>query len=285
MRIISIGEILWDVYGDKEFVGGAPFNFCINLSKLRQNFLFISAIGNDERGKKILDLMLRNGLSTQFINTLNKYPTGYVNINRNSKVEPTFNIVKSVAYNYLYLTKSQLDKISLYNANWIYVGTLCQMSLEAKKLTFSILKLFPKAKCFYDLNLREGHYSNFIIEKLLNASAIVKMNLDEYKISNKIFYKKKIGLKEFCKKITKDFLLDGICITMGERGSAVYYKDEYILTPAKKVNVIDTIGAGDAFAAGFIYGINNNLGLFETCKFANQFASKTLTFKGSTNLN
>jgi len=285
LRVISIGEILWDVYSEKEFIGGAPFNFCFNLSRLNQNFLFISAVGDDQRGKNVLDLMLRNGLSTKFINTVNKYPTGYVKINQNYKSESTYNIAKPVAYNYLYLSKSQLDKIILFNADWIYFGTLCQMSGVAKKLTLSILKLLPKAKCFYDLNLREGHYSKSIINKLLKSCSIVKMNFDEYKIFNQIFYKKNIGLKEFCKIITKDFSLDGICITMGNRGSAVYYKGEYILSPAKKINAIDTLGAGDAFAAGFIYGINNNLSLSETCKFANQFASKSLTFKGALNLN
>lgn len=285
MRIISIGEILWDIYNNNEFIGGAPFNFSINFSRFDQNIFFISSVGIDPRGDKALSLIEKNGLSTKFINKIKDFQTGYVKVTECKNKSYNYKIIKPVAYNFPFLTDKQIQDIILFDAEWIYIGTLFQMSEPAHSLTLKILESLPKVKCFYDLNLRKSFYSNSIIKKLLNLSTVVKMNFKEAKICNKILYNNKIKLREFCCKITSDFSLDGVCITMDSKGCVAYFNGEYIVSPSFKTQVISSLGAGDAFAASFIYGINKNSNLFETCKSSNEFASKTLLHHGALSIN
>ena len=80
MRIVSIGEVLWDVIGNREYLGGAPFNFAAHASRLGHTVFFVSAVGRDERGGRVLARMSEMGLSTRYVRALKTYPTGVVTV-------------------------------------------------------------------------------------------------------------------------------------------------------------------------------------------------------------
>ena len=90
MRIISIGEILWDVYEDEEHIGGAPFNFSVYVNSLGHEVYFISAVGDDGKGRQLLKQITNYGLTTKFINKIPDYPTGYVNIKNDKKKNTSY---------------------------------------------------------------------------------------------------------------------------------------------------------------------------------------------------
>lgn len=272
MRIISIGEILWDVHDKQEFIGGAPFNFSVNLRRLGHNVNFISAVGKDERGNRALLKISYYNLSTKFISRVD-CATGYVSISKNKDQQPNYVIHNPAAYHYPSLTAKQVNDLIAFQPQWLYFGTLNHMSIKVRKLTYELIRSLPKIRCFYDINLRNRHYSLKVIKELLSLSSILKLNSQEIKICSEIFDKKSLKLEDFCKWIVDKFKLDAICITMGSEGCSAFLGGRLLKFPGYKVNEVDPVGAGDAFAAGFLHGVYNNWSLNKTCGFANRLGA------------
>ena len=159
MRIVSVGEILWDVIGENEYLGGAPLNFAAHSQKLGHEVFPLSGVGDDARGHKALDLLKARGMSTEFIQVLPDKPTGTAEVELDMQGKPTFRIVRPVAYDCVDLTDEELKRIAELKPDWIYLGTLYHTSPQALASTKKLLKAVPKARRFYDVNLREGHWN------------------------------------------------------------------------------------------------------------------------------
>ena len=173
MKIISLGEVLWDVYDDNSYLGGAPLNFSVNAFRLGHDVNLISAVGKDILGENALDRISELGLNNRFINKIDNIPTGEVKIKIDNHGQPVYNIVTPAAYNYPFLRPIQLKEIITFKPSWLYLGTLQQTNLNARKLTDLIIGALPKIKIFYDLNFRKGFYNLQTIERLLKISSIV----------------------------------------------------------------------------------------------------------------
>ena len=131
------------------------------------------------------------------------------------------------------------------------------------------------------MNLRSGHYTKDLVKELLMSSSILKLNDGEVRNCCELFKKKPMELKDFCRWSVNAFELEGVCITMGPDGCVVYLDGEYIESSGYKVKVVDPVGAGDAFAAGFLHGLSKNLKLNKTCDFANRLGASTIKNKGA----
>ena len=281
MRIISIGEILWDVYEDEEHIGGAPFNFSVHVNSLGHEVYFISAVGVDSRGGLGLLSISNYDLSTKYISSVKNYPTGYVDVTIGMDGLPSYDIRRPAAYDFPSLTSTQINDIISLKPDWIYFGTVQQMSVVARELTCNLVELLPKTRRFYDMNLRSGHYTKDLVKELLMSSSILKLNDGEVRICCELFGKKPMELKDFCRWSVNAFELEGVCITKGPDGCVVYLDGEYIESSGYKVKVVDPVGAGDAFAAGFLHGLSKNLKLNKTCDFANRLGAFTIKNKGA----
>jgi fructokinase len=114
-------------------------------------------------------------------------------------------------------------------------------------LTTDALKVF-------DVNLRAPHYDADKVKELGSRSNIIKMNEEEMDLLagselSHLSQKEKISF-------ISDFLgCDTICITRGDSGAIALLAGEYYEHPGFSVNVVDTVGAGDAFLATFIRGV------------------------------
>lgn len=281
MRIISIGEILWDVYENEEYIGGAPFNFSVHANRLGHEVYFISAVGEDKRGEKALQYIHDYDLPTKFVKKVKGHPTGYVDVTIGIDSYPSYNIHRPVAYDFPSLTSKQINDIISFQPDWLYFGTLQQMSNVAVHLTRKLIESLPKTRRFYDMNLRNGHYTPELIRELLKVSSIFKLNKDEVRASCEIFNKKPTDLRNFCKWVVNEFDLEGVCVTMGSEGCTTYFDGEYLETPGRSVEVVDPVGAGDAFAAGFLHGLSNNWELDIICEFANRLGAIVIKRKGA----
>lgn len=136
------------------------------------------------------------------------------------------------------------------------------MSDCARELTLELVKLLPKTKRFYDLNLRKCNYTKDLVKRLLMSSTLIKLNNEEVRICHELFKKKPMELRDFCKWSVNEFELEGLlCITMGADGCIVFLDGEYIESPGYKLRIVNTVGAGDAFAAGFLHSLSKNLNL------------------------
>ena len=259
MRIVSVGEILWDVIGKNEYLGGAPLNFAAHSQKLGHEVFPLSAVGDDPRGRKALDLLKARGMSTEFVQLLPDKPTGTAEVELDMEGKPTFRIVRPVAYDFVDLTERELKRIADIQPDWIYFGTLFHMSAQAMASTKKLLKAVPKAKRFYDVNLREGHWSLATIEQLSALATVTKLSDSEAEsLDASVDASEGPGhsIETFCRRWSDRFDCETMCVTFGERGCAILKDDKYSQAPGYHVTVADTVGAGDAFSAAFVHGLS-----------------------------
>src|SRR5690349_11106200 len=249
MRIISLGEVLWDVIEGTEHLGGAPFNFAAHASKLGHDVLFISAVGADARGDRILQRMETMDLSTRYVARLTDHTTGYVTVNVDSAGQPSFVIHRPAAYDFPCVTASEFKSLSSPSPDLIYFGTLQQMSAQAKELTVRVLQANRQTRSFFDVNLREGCYNSQLIRELLAHTTILKLNDHEVNEISSLFGERFTSIEQFCRAYSQQFGLEAVCVTRGANGCSLLLRGEYVESPGYAVTAVDTVGSGDAFAA------------------------------------
>lgn len=277
MKIISIGEILWDVFenlgdesGSTEHLGGAPFNFAANAARLGHDVIFLSAVGDDDRGWRALREAARLGVSVEYIQTVKNLPTGIVSVNVGERENPRFHIHRPAAYDALSLDDEAISALAEKKPDWIYFGTLYQAQPGPRRQTERILAATPGARRFYDINLRPESYTPALVEDLMQQPDMVKLNEDETQVVDRIFECGHATLEEFCRDWAARCGWETVCVTRGPRGCAIYVKGSYVEAPGYDVEVKDVVGAGDAFAAAFLHGLSLGWPLERVGDFANR---------------
>lgn len=268
-RVTAIGEILWDVYPEKKRLGGAPFNFIYHVWKLTGSAEFISNVGNDEYGKEILDFLKRKNFPTKYITIDNLHPTGNVKVKLNEDRTPRFEISKECCYDYLTINEDA-QKLIEEETELIYFGTLSQRSETSRN---SIQSLFNKNKKYFcDLNLRHDFFSKEMIEKALVTSNVIKINHDELNKLIALFNLSASTLKAI-EQLTVNYNIDLVCVTLGEDGAILYNGKNFDKQKSEPKEIIDTVGAGDAFASLLCVGYLKKMDIKKINKLANEFAA------------
>lgn len=273
MNVISIGEVLWDVMGPREHLGGAPFNFAAHLSKLGHAVSFVSAVGRDERGRRIFDSLSALGLSTRYLGQAEDYPTGVVTVAFDAAGQPHYVIHRPAAYDFPELSAAQLQELVSRPIDWIYFGTLQQSSPAAKRLTRRLLDSAPGARRFYDVNLRIDGYDRALVRELMSLATVIKLNDEEVLEVSRMFGQGATSLEQFCRSYSETFGWEGACITRGAKGCVLLIRGEYVEAKGYPVEVADPVGAGDAFAAAFLHGLGRGWPAPEIADFANRVAA------------
>ena len=281
MRILSIGEVVWDVFEDSTRLGGAPLNFAVDVSRFGHDVVFVSGVGKDQRGDEALKCIRNAGLSTAYVQQLKEYPTGYVQVSTSRDGDHSYGIHRPAAYDFPALTPAQLEAVASFKPDWLYFGTLQQTSCTARELVKTLSHWLPETRRFYDMNLREGHYTTELLRNLLEETTLLKLNENEARTCAGIFENAPSAADEFCDWMVGQFGLEGVCITRGAEGCAVHCDGEYVESPGYQVDVEDPVGAGDAFAAGFLHGRNEGWTLKKTCAFANQLGALVASKPGA----
>lgn len=270
MDFISFGEILFDVFPDKATLGGAPLNVAGHLTKLGLNGAILSAVGNDELGKRALNEIEALGLSTDMIATLD-YETGKAIITLNGKnAEYEFN------------DPCAWDNIPLQalpeNVTLIYYGTLAQRG-NSKNTLKELLNSVQSQHRFFDVNIRKHFYSDEIIKEGVENATILKLNDEEVDIvldALKIEMRGYRGLEE----LFKEYNLDLILLTKGKEGT-MCYKNKWYRVPCAPVDVVDTVGAGDSLSAGFLASYIKTGDLEKSLLFGSHIADYVVTKRGA----
>lgn len=270
MRLASLGEILWDLIGDKELLGGATFNFSVQLARLGHDVAFVSAVGTDERGRRALEAAARLGLSTRFIRTVTDAPTGAVSVTVDAEGQPSYVLHRPAAYDFVTLDEADLDALS---PSWIYHGTLQLIEPRMRDLLRTITARYPFARRFYDINLRRDSYNAPLLLDLLRGAHVVKLNDDEVVHLQKMAGTCHEPLEEFCRAYASRHGWEAVCVTRGERGCAILRGAEYVEIPGVAVRIADTVGAGDAFAAAFLHGLDAGWPAAKIGAFANRLGA------------
>lgn len=250
LHIASYGEVLWDIFPDKKRLGGAPLNVALRLHSFGAKTTMISAIGNDALGAETLEELKATGLDISHIQK-NKYPTGQVAVSLNSQGSATYDIKEDAAWDHIEATPEAIEEIK--KADAFVFGSLA-LREDYNQEQFEALVSEAKYTVF-DLNLRHPHYDIDIVGSLMEIADCIKLNDEELELIVILLGIEGDSLEEELKAIAKATETDTICVTLGSDGAMLFHKGNIYTQVGFPTKVVDTVGAGDSFLAGLIFGL------------------------------
>lgn len=276
-NIIGLGEVLWDLLPTGKQLGGAPANFAYVAKQLGNNGIICSRIGNDKLGAEILEQLEAKNLSTDYIQIDAENQTGIVNVTLENG-QPSYEIVENVAWDNLELTENWREIASTSDA--VCFGSLAQRNEISRKTIREFVGL-TKGLRIFDVNLRQSYYSKEILETSLNLANVAKMNHDELPIVAELIEIKGDNIIETAQNVRQKFNLKLLCVTRGSNGSLLITQNNLSEFSGLKIEVADTIGAGDAFTAGMTHGLLRGWELDKINEFANKVGAFVASNKGA----
>lgn len=267
---MGIGEILWDVFPTGKALGGAPANFAYHATRLGAEGWAISAIGSDELGDEILDVVKQKNLKN--IIAVTDKPTGTVQVTLDENGVPSYDITKDVAWDNIPFTEEM--KALAARTTAVCFGSLMQRNHVSRATAMEFIKAMPEnALKVFDINLRQDYYSKELISASLEIADILKINDEEIRTVASLYDIPGTD-EDVCRKLIDDYSLRLVILTKGADGSEVVTPDEVIEQKVGKVDVVDTVGAGDSFTAAFIVSYLNG----ESYQTAQKNASDTAAY-------
>ena len=279
-KVVGLGEILWDMLPDGKQLGGAPANFAFHAQSLGAESFVVSSVGNDALGTELLDLLSELNLYKDYIAIDSTHPTGTVSVKLDEHGTPDFAIHEEVAWDYISLTP-ELERF-VQKVDAVCFGSLAQRYQRSRSTIDSLLHMAnPDCIKVFDVNLRQHFYKKDVIVKLLNHSNILKLNDDELPIVAHIC---SVDGDEntILKKLFYKFDLNLIALTKGGNGSRLFSQDYDAELPVERIEIADTVGAGDAFTAALIMGLLHGLPTPIVHRNAVELASYVCTQNGAT---
>ena len=252
-NIVCFGEVLWDIFPNYKKIGGAPLNVSVRFKAYNNNVSLISAIGNDELGSEILNYLNTNNINTDYIQVLDDYNTGEVQVALNEKGSASYIIAYPSAWDNIKLTESSILEVK--KSDVFLFGSLVTRNETSQK---TLYKLIEHAKYrVFDLNLRPPHFTKDIVLYLMNEANFIKMNDEElYEVSG-LLGSKFNSLEQNLRFVSKKTNTNHICVTKGAFGAVLLYNDKLYYNSGYKIKVADTVGAGDSFLGTLISQLQN----------------------------
>ena len=250
MKVLSFGEIIWDVYPDEKHLGGAPLNFAAHFAKQGGEAYVLSALGDDELGNEALNKLSLWKVNAEYVSVLSGKDTGKCLVTLDKQGVPTYNIVRDSAYDYINCS-SVSDEFDA-----LYFGTLALRNEYNRREISELIKSHSFKEIFVDVNLREPFISRESLMLCMENATVLKISDEELSAVSKILYNTEYDYKNIVTKISKTFQnIKFIIITLGEKGSYAYdvHNKTSFSCAAERVKVASTVGAGDSFSAVFLY--------------------------------
>ncbi len=282
MNIISVGDILWDVIGGSEFLGGAPFNLCAHLARLGHHASFVSAVGCDERGDRVFPQAASLGVDTRYLKRTDRAPTGISEVTLDAQGKAVHRLPRPAAYDFVWLTPEERTAIQQNGPQWISFCTLAQVEPDPRRVIHQLIADNAEANCFYDINLRPPFYTPELVREMLEAADAVKLNDEEAVVLAGLFSSPYFSFEQLCRALADRFALKLVCVTRGAEGCALWRQGEYVEQPGYKITVADTVGAGDAFSAALLHGLDQGWTLEAIAQFANRVGALVASRAGAT---
>jgi fructokinase len=278
--IIGIGEILWDIYENEKYLGGAPANFAYHCKQLGDRGIIVSRVGDDDLGRSVIDSLRHRGLETRYIQRDSSRKTGTVHVTIDEKGKPQFQCSTDVAFDYLEFD-DRLCSLA-QEADAILFGTLAQRNSVSRESIHRFLSSASHAFKIYDINLRGWDNSiEQIVEKSLAHADAIKLNDDELRILKQVW---EPGLDDiaFLQFMIDKFELKLAALSLGEDGCLLVRKDKVVREKGIKIKPKDTTGSGDAFAAALVHHILRNNALDEIAAKSNLLGAFIALSPGAT---
>lgn len=278
--VVGMGEALWDVLPEGKKIGGAPANFAYHVSQFGLPSCVVSAIGDDALGKEIIENFTSKGLD-QLIAEV-PYPTGTVQVEIDQTGIPLYDIKENVAWDNIPYTE-HLDALAK-RTKAVCFGSLAQRNVVSRETINHFLDTMPKdddSLIVFDVNLRQGFYNKEILCKSMQNCNILKINDEELITVSRMFGYPGIDLQDKCWILLGKYNLKMLILTCGINGSYVFTPGNVSFQPTPKVEVADTVGAGDSFTAAFIASILKGKSVTEAHSIAVKTSAYVCTKKGA----
>ena len=278
--VVGMGEALWDVLPEGKKIGGAPANFAYHVSQFGLPSCVVSAIGDDALGKEIIENFTSKGLD-QLIAEV-PYPTGTVQVEIDQTGIPLYDIKENVAWDNIPYTE-HLDALAK-RTKAVCFGSLAQRNVVSRETINHVLDTMPKdddSLIVFDVNLRQGFYNKEILCKSMQNCNILKINEEELITVSRMFGYPGIDLQDKCWILLGKYNLKMLILTCGINGSYVFTPGNVSFQPTPKVEVADTVGAGDSFTAAFIASILKGKSVTEAHTIAVKTSAFVCTQKGA----
>ncbi len=280
-RPVIVGEVLFDVFSDGgRVLGGAPFNVAWNLQAFGLEPLLVTRIGRDDAGRGILDAMASWGMDTTGVQRDPDAPTGEVRVEL-AGGEPSFRILPDQAYDNLDADDA-VTAVSRVDASLLYHGSLIARGQRARRAVAE-LRERPRLPVFMDVNLREPWWQEDLVTALIRGARWVKLNQDELLRLSTHGARAAADLERIAGEFRRRFDLAELVVTMGGEGALVVTGEEVSRArPPERGEVVDTVGAGDAFASVWIVGRVRGWSAAVALRRALAFAGDICTIRGAT---
>ena len=278
--VVGMGEALWDVLPEGKKIGGAPANFAYHVSQFGLASEVISAVGDDALGDEILENLTSKGLS-HLIEKV-PYPTGTVQVEIDQPGEPQYEIKENAAWDNIPYT-ARLEAIA-ERTGAVCFGSLAQRNVVSRNTINRFLDAMPQTDStaiVFDVNLRQGFYNKEILCNSMKRCNILKINDEELVTVSRMFGYPGIDLQDKCWILLGKYNLKMLILTCGINGSYVFTPGNVSFQPTPKVEVADTVGAGDSFTAAFIATILKGKSVAEAHALAVRTSAYVCTQKGA----
>ena len=277
-KIVGLGEALWDVLPEGKKLGGAPANFAYHAGQFGLDTLAISAVGEDQLGDETLSAFEEKGL--KYIMPRVPFPTGTVQVELDAQGVPAYEIREGVAWDNIPFTP-EMEKVAR-SCKAVCWGSLAQRHEVSRNTIHRFLDATPPT-CLkiFDINLRQTFYDEEVIRASLKRCNILKINDEELVTIGRLFGYPGLDMSNKCWLILGKYNLDMLVLTCGVNGSYVFSPGamSYIDTP--KVDVADTVGAGDSFTASLCAGILKGLSVSDAHQLAVETSAYVCTCNGA----
>jgi fructokinase len=275
-RVVIVGEVLFDAFPDGDRLGGAPFNFAWHLQGLGFAPRFVSRIGEDPHGARIRDAMAAHGMTHDGVQRDPDHPTGVVRVELDGSGGHRFEIVPNQAYDHL---AAPPVSAAARDADLFYFGTLATRAPESREAILGAAAAAPAVR-FLDVNLRPRCWNATTVTACLEQATVAKLNDDELTVLRDLFALPD-GAAVGCRGLAERFDLHTVILTRGARGALWLDGSGVVERPAPTTTIVDTVGAGDGFAAVAAVGLLQGWSPPTTLERATAFAARICAQRGA----
>ncbi|HWD93330.1 MAG TPA: carbohydrate kinase [Verrucomicrobiae bacterium] len=278
-KVIGIGEVLWDLLPSGPQLGGAPVNFAYHARQMGADVQVITRVGKDGYGCQILQRFKEMNIDTGAVQWDDRLPTGVATVSIDGGT-PHFTINNNAAWDALGVSEEALDAVR--SASAICFGTLAQRS-DSTSSVIQQLAAATSAKALrvFDVNLRQGFYSREILERSLNIANVLKLNDHELGILSPMF-ELQGDVRQKIEQLVARFDLRLVALTRADKGSLLHQFGAWSDLPGRKMEIVDTVGAGDAFTAALVMGLLQQFALEDIHRIAADVAGFVCSCPGAT---
>ena len=280
-KIVAFGEVVWDIFPNGKILGGTPSNLVYRCNSFNEQGFLLSRVGDDDLGYAALQKLKELGISDENVQIDTEFATGTVYITFDENQEPRFHVTPDVAFDHIEFSAEALKLVR--DADCLFYGLLPQRFGLSKNTLRELIKESPDSLHFFDLKLFKHFFNVQVVENLLGFSNIVRIKEKEIGFLNQELELQADDISDFCSKMIKKYKVDLILITRGQNGVFAMHKRKGVYSDGGySVEMVDNVGSGMAFSAGFLHYYLNGKSIQQALNFGNAAGALNTTRQGGT---